>query len=80
MYNDTIGINRAKRDTMEPQTDIRFTLRLPAALHMWLLAWAAGDKRRPPASLNSTILYVLEVGKNTLTQQDEEVICSTRKQ
>ena len=50
----------------EPQDDIRITLRLPKELHEWLLEWAAGDRRRPPASLNRTILFVLEAGKEAL--------------
>lgn len=39
--------------------DVRITLRLPKDLHEWLNEVAAGDKRRPPASLNATIIFVL---------------------
>lgn len=39
--------------------DVRITLRLPKDLHEWLNEVAAGDRRRPPASLNATIIFVL---------------------
>lgn len=54
---------------MEPEDDVRITLRLPKELHSWLLEWAAGDKRRPPASLNRTILFVLEAGREALEKE-----------
>lgn len=55
----------------EPQEDVRITLRLPRELREWLLEWAAGDRRRPPASLNSTILFVLEAGRGVLESEIE---------
>lgn len=50
----------------EQQDDVRITLRLSKELHEWLLEWAAGDRRRPPASLNRTIVFVLEAGRRAL--------------
>ena len=46
--------------------DVRITLRLPKELHDWLNELAAGDKRRPPASLNGTIIFALRIAKETL--------------
>lgn len=43
--------------------DVRITLRLPKELHEWLNELAAGDKRRPPASLNATIIFALKIAK-----------------
>lgn len=65
---------------MKPQTDTRLTLRLPPDLYGWLQDWAAGDRRRPPASLNATILYVLEAGRHTLTQQEPDARYAAKEQ
>lgn len=49
--------------------DVRITLRLPKDLHEWLNEVAAGDKRRPPASLNSTIIFVLRRAKELMESE-----------
>lgn len=46
--------------------DVRITLRLPKDLHDWLNELAGGDKRRPPASLNATIIFALRIAKDAL--------------
>lgn len=55
----------------EQQDDVRITLRLPKELHEWLARLAAGDRRRPPASLNRTIVFVLEAGKRALESESD---------
>ena len=54
---------------MSDQDDARITLRLPKELHEQLVRLARGDKRRPPASLNATIVFVLRVGLEALEKE-----------
>lgn len=51
------------------QEDVRITLRLPKDLHEWLNKLAAGDKRRPPASLNATIIFALEKAREAMESE-----------
>lgn len=55
---------------MSDQDDTRITLRLPKELHEQLVRLARGDKR-PPSSLNATIVFVLRAGLDAL-EQDEK--------
>ena len=49
--------------------DVRITLRLPKDLHDWLNRLAAGNKRRPPASLNGTIIFALQIAREALEKE-----------
>lgn len=53
----------------EQQEDVRITLRLPKELHEQLMRLAQGGNRRPPASLNATIVFALRVGLETLEKE-----------
>lgn len=49
--------------------DVRITLRLPRDLYDWLMQVAGGDKRRPAASLNRTIVFALRIAKEALEKE-----------
>ena len=51
---------------LDKPEDVRITLRLPKELHDWLNELAVGDKRRPPASLNATIVFALQKAREVL--------------
>lgn len=44
---------------MDQDEDVRVNLRLPAELHEEIKRWADGNKRRPKASANAAMVFLL---------------------
>lgn len=53
----------------KPDPEVRLGIRLPADLHAQLVQFAQGNGRRPRASLNATIVFLLRVA---LSQQQAQ--------
>lgn len=56
---------------MSERNEERITLRLPSDLHAELTKYAAGNGKRPPASLNGTIVFVLRAGLAALKRAEQ---------
>lgn len=51
---------------------IGLMVRLPSDLHEQVKRFAAGDGRRPRASLNAAIVFLLRVGLATVAQEEKQ--------
>jgi hypothetical protein len=56
----------------EGTEETRVTLRLPADVYAEVVAFAKGNGRRPKASLNATLVFLIRVGLAQQTQQRQE--------
>lgn len=53
----------------ETPEGVRVTLRLPVDLHAAVLGFAQGDRSRPRASLNATLVFLISAGLDQQRQQ-----------
>lgn len=53
----------------EGAEEVRVTLRLPGELHTAVMDFAKGDRSRPRASLNATLLFLIQAGLDQQSQR-----------
>jgi hypothetical protein len=66
-----VRIGDSERDMSETFETVRVTLRLPGDLHTDVAEFAKGDRTRPKASLNETLVFLVRAGLDQQRRQQE---------